>query len=93
MDALNPARSPAGMGGGVEVGPVGVGVFVGGFAASTVGVWPMLKVNNNMRIPTKLITIRVDLGIVCSSGILIKLPIDVRTHSLDCGQLVTPWPL
>ena len=75
MDALNPARNPAGMGGGVGEGPAGVGVLVGGFAASTVEVWPMLSVNNNMRIPTRLITRRVDLGIVCSSGVLIRLSI------------------
>jgi hypothetical protein len=60
------------MGGGVGDGPAEVGVFVGGLAASTVDILSKLKVNSNKRIPTRLIVRRANLGIVCSSGILLN---------------------
>ena len=91
MEALNPARNPDGMGGGVGVGPAGVGVFGGGFAAFTVEVLEKLRANTNRRMPIRLITIRVVLGIVCSSGILIKLPI--HNANEQPGLLTTGNPL
>ena len=72
MEARNPARNPAGMGGAVGDGPAEVGVLVGGFAASTVEILLTLKVSSNKRSPTRLIVRRADLGIACSSGILLS---------------------
>jgi hypothetical protein len=74
------------MGGGVGEAPaVAVGVL-GGFAASTVDIVPMLNVSSNKRIPTRLIVRPADLDIVCSSGILLhtehRFKIERATSSL-----------
>jgi hypothetical protein len=79
------------MGGGVGVGPAGVGVFGGGFAAFTVEVLEKLRANTNRRMPTRLITRRVDLGIVCSSGVLIRL--SIHDTNAQPGLLTTGNPL
>jgi hypothetical protein len=69
------------MGGGVGVGPaVGVGVL-GGFAASAVLILPMLNASTIRRIPTRLITRRVDLDIVCSSKIFFEYGLSNKTNA------------
>ena len=88
MEALKPARSPAGIGGGVGVGPAGVGVFVGGFAASAEEILPMLNANTSRRIPTRLITRRVDLDIVCSSRIFFEYGLLNKTN-VQPASLIT----
>src|SRR5687768_15667846 len=77
------------MGGGVGVGPaVGVGVL-GGLAASAVLILPMLNASNSRRIPTRLITRRVDLDIVCSSGIFLNTGYLAQSTNARPESLIT----